>query len=371
MRSSGRKLAMTKIVSTPGLSSTRNVSVVRVQLAREAAGHRRRIALGLAPALAFALALAALFARARRTAETSPAALEVGIAPLTRSTTTRPAPSDMVRLSALNQLQLGIDPDRYETWCRKLESQPEICARAMQRIERRTLDVGAFDLDRTEVSSATLSEWMNRKLGAGEARAQGAVVVRSQDGVALWQPQCHGLGAYTLVSGRVEPRHDPHFSTLLPAACISVVAAQWYCRDLGRRLPSDAEWERAAGGREKRFLPWDATGGVYPRCSDAVFGRVEDGECQRSPHSPARVDEQNLDVTPEGIRALGGNVSEWVTRLEDEAAVSTYEARGGSWAGLAIDLHPSKRMQVDPASVQFASVGFRCAATVAPSSAPE
>ena len=66
-------------------------------------------------------------------------------------------------------------------------------------------------------------------------------------------------------------------------------------------------------------------------------------------------------MTPEGIRALGGNLSEWASTGRSD---SPFAAKGGSWGGIAIDLNPAKIMFVDPVSVQWSTVGFRCARSV-------
>jgi formylglycine-generating enzyme required for sulfatase activity len=69
-----------------------------------------------------------------------------------------------------------------------------------------------------------------------------------------------------------------------PVTCVSWDQARVYCESQGGRLPSEAEWERAAAGRfpEHRRFPWGE--------SDAGFA----------------------DLTPEGVELLGGGVAEWV-----------------------------------------------------------
>ncbi len=80
-------------------------------------------------------------------------------------------------------------------------------------------------------------------------------------------------------------------STGQPARCVSWSDARAYCAHARGRLPSEAEWERAAAG----LLPAHRT---YPWSADAS---VADGGAPPED-----------DATPEGVRALAGGVAEWV-----------------------------------------------------------
>ncbi len=102
----------------------------------------------------------------------------------------------------------------------------------------------------------------------------------------------------------VEPGRDDH-----PVEGVTWDGATRYCRDQGKRLPTEAEWELAARGREGRRFPW---GAEPPRCDGVVFGRGDGGRCpgRTATLEPAATATQ--DVTPAGVRDLGGNVYEWV-----------------------------------------------------------
>jgi formylglycine-generating enzyme len=62
---------------------------------------------------------------------------------------------------------------------------------------------------------------------------------------------------------------SPGVSDELPVNCLSWQRAQAFCAKVGKRLPSEAEYEYAAGARTSRAFPW---GGDLPACADAVHG---------------------------------------------------------------------------------------------------
>jgi formylglycine-generating enzyme required for sulfatase activity len=65
------------------------------------------------------------------------------------------------------------------------------------------------------------------------------------------------------------------------------------------------------------------------------------------------------------VLQLSGNVSEWVRPAVAEAPPKPRQiVRGGSWSGLAIDLHPAKLMFLNADETEAANVGFRCARSV-------
>lgn len=153
-----------------------------------------------------------------------------------------------------------------------------------------------------------------------------------------------------------------------PMNCVSWSAARNYCSWAGKRLPSEAEWERAAGGGQGINYPW---GNAAPSCKLTCRKEKEDG-CGTK--MPCGVGEKDGDVSPAGVRDMGGNVSEWV---EDGYDSSYYDkcprlrphgvtdadrksVRGGDFVDLFDPLRVVSRDRLSP-ELRSVTVGFRCA----------
>lgn len=154
----------------------------------------------------------------------------------------------------------------------------------------------------------------------------------------------------------------------LPMVMVSAADAEAFCRARGARLPSEAEFERAARGVNGRRFPW---GELYnSRLSN--HGRLgldptdaRDGYVELAP-----VGAFPSGRTPDGLLDLAGNVAEWTqAELDAERRARTTGGerfvRGGSFVTGAAFLRGAARSAVEP-NTRAPFIGFRCARSDGP-----
>ena len=164
-----------------------------------------------------------------------------------------------------------------------------------------------------------------------------------------------------LRNGRWMP--DPGFADH-PVVEVSWFGARDYCRWRGRRLPTEAEWEKAARGEDRRLYPW---GAASPSSELAVFGRPY--------NATAAVDSRPRSASPYGVEDMLGNLSEWTSTIlrpypykaadgrEEWSGQGAVVVRGASHDDPAESLSVTRRRSYERrgASAGHHFVGFRCA----------
>ena len=179
--------------------------------------------------------------------------------------------------------------------------------------------------------------------------------------------KCVKSGACFLPVPRLNPYWGKWAYRDLPVVYANWYAAQDYCTWAGRRLPTEAEWEKAARGTDSRYYTW-GNERANPRLANFAESMI--GE-------PLPVYRYPLGASPYGVLNMEGNVREWVADWFDPKYyfIAPYKnpkgpetgtersLRGGAYDANVDDITTFRRYKHEPDSAGL-SRGFRCAESV-------
>jgi formylglycine-generating enzyme required for sulfatase activity len=232
--------------------------------------------------------------------------------------------------------------------------------------------LNGYWIDQTEVTNAMFAKFIEatlyqtdaEKIGSGWDWNVNEGVWRKVEGANWRQPR----GAGSDITGL-----ENH-----PVVQVSWNDAQAYCEWAGRRLPTEAEWEKAArGSKDNRSYPWGddvAEAGKRLNFADRNLPvnwanlQADDGFEYTAP-----VGSYSLGVSPYGVLDMSGNVWEWTadrysidyySRSEPQnptgpANGKRHVLRGGSWFNDLRDMRSAYRA-ADLPDASYTDLGFRC-----------
>jgi formylglycine-generating enzyme len=213
--------------------------------------------------------------------------------------------------------------------------------------------VGAFEIDRTEVTVGQFSQFVTATKfeTQSEKRGEGLTYESGWEARKGW--------SWRAPFGKPAGADEP-------AVHITYDEAAAFCKWAGKRLPTDREWGEAAY-TERRAQPTDGfvSGKTYPYpTGENAAGANCLGDCGAKPalafaNTTRGSGHANVGVTKRGVNGLfdmGANAWEWV----DSGPGAEKRTRGGSWWYGAAQMKED-HVQTKPATMAVVFIGFRCA----------
>ena len=216
----------------------------------------------------------------------------------------------------------------------------------------------AYWIDQTEVTNMMYAKFLNEN---GNQEESGTFWLDAEDpnvGLVLRQSAWIPRSDYQQSANR-----DFSTTTNFPAFEITWHGARAYCEWAGKRLPTEAEWEKAARGTDGRIYPWgnsdDECMAEVMRCAGWITGYELD------------VGQWPAGASPYGTLDMLGSVWEWTADFYDEnyyrrssnenpigPETGKYKTiRGSSWEYEYVQI--TKRSKLSP-ELSDAALGFRC-----------
>jgi formylglycine-generating enzyme required for sulfatase activity/predicted Ser/Thr protein kinase len=309
-------------------------------------------------------ALGALAGRAPTAAASPPPATSIGVTPGTAGPTDTPHSGLSQRVRAIdNQPMVFVGGGQFT-----MGASADDPAALDNQKPAHVVTLSPFWIDRTEISNRQFAAFVQITGYQTDAEARGIAMVwfRNQ-----WTELPGGDWRHPYGPGSTSDEHPNE-----PVVAVSWNDAAAYCIWAGARLPSEAEWEKAARGTDGWTWPWgdkwDGSKLNYcdTRCPDPAHDAgADDGFALLAP-----VDAFAQGASPYGVLNASGNVAEWVADWYDGAYYANSPGRdplgpptgaervlrGGSWFASQARTHTTTRSSLSP-DTAYGNVGFRCA----------
>ncbi|MES1174297.1 MAG: bifunctional serine/threonine-protein kinase/formylglycine-generating enzyme family protein [Myxococcales bacterium] len=287
-----------------------------------------------------------------------------------------PATRGMVRLAG-GEFSMGTDAEELAALCKTFAK--DCPPQAQQEVPKRTVRLEPFEIDEREVTNQQFAKFLN-EIGSSLQVLEDPddhylrfvhLSFRPNEASLLYDlwPGTAGIQCPQFQASCFHER--PGFEKL-PVTQVTWFGANLFCKNAGKRLPTEAEWEFAARGSERRLYPW---GSSTPSCTGVHTSSLgwlkvlEPSRCDNAREIPFPVASAAQDVTPEGVRDLAGNVSEWVDSNDHsnaDAAGQTVD-RPAIFRGGAFNNNFQTRSAARGLRLAFnvgQNLGFRCAQSV-------
>ncbi len=238
-----------------------------------------------------------------------------------------------------------------------------------------TLYLDGFWLDANEVTNSQFQDFVESTNYATDAERGCCAGDYAKPGGTVFSPdQRFAPSAYwKLPEGSGAPDAQPR----RPVVQVSWNDAQAYCTWAGRRLPTEAEWEKAARGDDARLYPWgnEFNGLALNYCDKGCLATWRDGAFDDGAPRTSNAGIFLDGISPFGILDMAGNAREWVNDFYDARGYYRYPlvnptgpkegelhlTRGGSWMDSRDRVRVAAR-DPQPADARNNVTGFRCAA---------
>ncbi|MDE0314719.1 MAG: formylglycine-generating enzyme family protein [Candidatus Poribacteria bacterium] len=207
----------------------------------------------------------------------------------------------------------------------------------------RQVNVDAFYIDKHEITNAQFKEFI---LADGYKKREywtkeGWDFIRKKRKLPVDPPETYHIDAPLGFGGNSVSTDPDH-----PVIGISWYEAAAYAKWVGKRLPTEAEWEKAARGTDARKYPW---GNKFDFSKLSYFPHHE---------KLSAVGSFPEGASPYGVMDMAGSVAEWCADNVDSK--DTKVVRGGGWDALRLQLRCTHRKKKPPV-YRYYNTGFRCA----------